>query len=288
MDPKLVRAYCIEMLGVFALVYFSAGAVCQNVTVTPLNQQPGATAMTPHHSGLLGVALVYGLMYGVLVTLTAPVSGGYLNPAITLLLWVANRVNTLRASWLIGAQFVGAVLAGLCLRLTFETDLLQFARYGAPHLNPLVYPPDAARASQYGGMAVELILTFFLVFAIFGLFAGASRSPLAGLPAGALVTAGVLLAFPITGAAFNPARWFGPVFWEAVDAKGGGASPWSDALVYLAGPILGALLGGGFCFRIYLPALREESPSMPDAATKPGHRPGKEAGDQAIQAARRG
>ena len=267
MDSKLVRAYCIELVGAFALVYFAAGVVCLNMVTTPRGLEAGTAALTLHQPGVFGVALVYGLTYAVLVTLTAPVGGGYLNPAITLVLWVANRLNTLQASWLIGAQMVGAVLAGFCLRATFSPEILVKARFGAPHLNLLAYQ-DLTRTSQYAGTAIEIVLTFFLVFAIFGLFAGQARNPLAGLPAGALITAGVLLAFPLTGAAMNPARWFGPVFWEAVDAQSGAESPWADALVYLAGPIVGALLGGAFCYKIYLPALHEGEATVLDPAAK--------------------
>ncbi len=73
----------------------------------------------------------------------------------------------------------------------------------------------------------------------------------------------MLVAFPLTGAALNPARWFGPVVCDAV--TGASNQPWSDFLVYLAGPILGALLAGLFCARV-LPA--------PEAAEKP-HGPAK-------------
>jgi glycerol uptake facilitator-like aquaporin len=70
-----------------------------------------------------------------------------------------------------------------------------------------------------------------------------------GTRGGALLTAVVLFAFPLTGAALNPARWFGPVCWEYVSWNGTGPNPWLDALTFVAGPILGALAGGMFCFR---------------------------------------
>ena len=92
----------------------------------------------------------------------------------------------------------------------------------------------------------------FLVFAIFGWLDDApqpSDARQASVVAGAVLTACVLFAQPLTGAALNPARWFGPVFWDALAGSEG--RPWADALVYLAGPILGALLGGFFVHKVY-------------------------------------
>jgi glycerol uptake facilitator-like aquaporin len=96
-------------------------------------------------------------------------------------------------------------------------------------------------------------LTFFMVFAIFGTLSAGLDARQAGLAGGAALAAGVLFAFPLTGAALNPARWFGPVFLEALGSQST-RSPWADALVYLAGPILGALLAGLVCFKLLLPA----------------------------------
>src|SRR5437660_1450633 len=124
MDKNLRRAYLIELLGTFALVYFSAGVVCVNHLTTPGNQEIRSAALLPYQPGLVGIALAQGLILAALLTVTVPLSGGYLNPAVALMLWVFNRLDHVRLSWLIGAQILGAVLAGLCLRFTFEESLL--------------------------------------------------------------------------------------------------------------------------------------------------------------------
>ena len=61
----------------------------------------------------------------------------------------------------------------------------------------------------------------------------------------------MLVAFPLTGAALNPARWFGPVMWEALTRRS--REPLDDAFVYIAGPVLGGVAAGWWCFKIYLP-----------------------------------
>ena len=99
------------------------------------------------------------------------------------------------------------------------------------------------------GLGIELVLTFFFVLAM---FSTTEQAPAPWL-SGAVLAAAVLFAGPLTGAALNPARWLGPVFWQTVDGTTGSMAS-RQALVYIAGPIVGALLAGAFAFRIYLPA----------------------------------
>jgi glycerol uptake facilitator-like aquaporin len=189
-----------------------------------------------------------------------PVSGGYLNPAVALMLWVFNRLDSRRVSWLIGAQFLGSVLAALCLSYTFAGPVLRDARLGAPHLNPAVLHPESPgvipRAALVTGTGIEFVLTFFLAFAIFGVILEGPRPRLAALGAGFAWTAGIFVGFPLTGAATNPARWFGPALLELTlpAAQQGTPPPFADAFVYTAGPIVGALLAGLVCFKV-MPAV---------------------------------
>jgi aquaporin TIP len=247
MDTKLLRIVVIELVGAFGLVLFSAGLVCINQTTMPAGET-GTSPLTLHQPGLFGIAIGQGLILAALLALTAPITGGYLNPAITLMLWVFNRIETPRAVWLIAVQFLGGVLAAGCLYFIFDIALLKEAHFGAPHINPLAYP-KTGQVTQFTGAALELLLTFFLVFAIFGMTGGEALK--LGIVAGMIVTVCTLFGFPLTGAALNPARWLGPTLLEAINATNHPRSAWSDSLVYLAGPILGALLGGGFVFKVY-------------------------------------
>ncbi|MBI1832108.1 MAG: aquaporin [Planctomycetes bacterium] len=243
MDAKQLRIFGIELVGAYALVLFSAGLVCINEMTTP---------KAWHQPGLLGVALGQGLILAALLALTAPITGGYLNPAITVMLWVFNRVETPRAAGLIGVQFAGSVLAALSLYFTFDPTLLRNADYGAPHINVLAYS-EAGQRTQFTGAVLELLLTFFLVFAIFGLAEGDALK--LGLVAGMIMTVCALFGLPLTGAALNPARWLGPTLLQALNST---RAAWNDSLVYLAGPVLGALAGGFLVFKVYQPAVAEK------------------------------
>jgi aquaporin Z len=246
METKLQRAFVIELVGAFGLVLFSAGLTCINQMTTP-GGMSGTTPLTGHQPGVVGVALGQGLILAALLALTAPVSGGYLNPAIAVMLWVFGRLQTPRAAALIGAQFLGGLLAAICLRFIFDNEILQVSHFGAPHVNALAYQPIDLQTLVSGAL-IELLLTFFLVFAIFGL-AGPDALKL-GIVAGMIATACALFGFALTGAALNPARWFGPTLMEAFSSTHPMRTPWADTLVYLAGPTLGSLAGGFFVFKM--------------------------------------
>ncbi len=259
MDRDLRRAYFCELVGTFVLVYVSAGVVCVNHMTTPSGQEPGTTALQGHQPGLVGIALAQGLILAAALTVTVPLSSGFLNPALTLILWVFNRLNTVRTAWLIGAQAVGAVAAGYCLTLTFAEPVLTGARVGTPHLNPLVYP-DLTFGALAAGSAVEVALTFILALAIFGTWRDGSVPERAGLTAGLTFTACVLFGFALTGASANPARWLGTALWE-LRLPRVAQNPFADVFPYLAGPVVGALLAGAVYFGLMHPA--RPSPAEP-------------------------
>jgi glycerol uptake facilitator-like aquaporin len=253
MDRRLQRVVFIELVGVFGLVLFSAGLVCVSQMTIPEGNR-GAAPQTLQQPGVLGIALGQGLILAALLALTAPITGGYLNPAVTLMLWVFNRLATPRAAWLMAAQFLGSILAAVCLYFVFDQNLLREAHVGAPHINHLAYRATG-QMMQFTGAALELLLTFFLVSAIFGLTDGEALH--LGMVAGMIATVCALFGLSLTGAALNPARWLGPTLLESFITKDSPSSPWADSLVYLAGPILGALLGGFFVFKVYQPTAKK-------------------------------
>jgi aquaporin Z len=254
------RIALVEVVGVFGLVLFSAGVVCVNQMTTPDRPQAGTAPLTLHQPGLFGIALTQGAILAVLLAVTVPISGGYLNPAVTVTLWAFGRMDSRQTSVLLGAQVIGSVLAAGCLRLIFNVDIVQTAHFGAPHVNPFAYP-ILSRETVLAGSGVELLLTFFLVLAMFAALGQAGDPWRFGLAPGLVQAAAVLVGFPLTGAALNPARWLGPVLWESLYPLDTGPNPWADFLVYLSGPILGALLAGWFWTRIMPAAEQPRTPA---------------------------
>src|ERR1044072_7297374 len=98
MDTKLRQLVAIELIGTFGLVFFSAGLICVSQMTIP-DDAKGAAPQTRAQPGVTGIAVGQGLILAALLALTAPITGGYLNPAITLARWVFNKIETPRAAW---------------------------------------------------------------------------------------------------------------------------------------------------------------------------------------------
>jgi glycerol uptake facilitator-like aquaporin len=113
----------------------------------------------------------------------------------------------------------------------FSQDVI---RTGTPQL--------AVDLSPLQGVLVEAILTFFLVFVVFGTAVDQRAPRLAGLIIGATVTLDILFGGPLTGAAMNPARVFGPAV---------AGNFWKAHYVYWIGPLLGGA-AAGLVYRMFM------------------------------------
>ena len=90
----------------------------------------GGLTGTP--SDLIGVALAHGIMLAVVVTRFAAISGGHINPAVTVGLWVNGSIDTVKGSLYIVAQLIGAVLGAVLIRLTFGDNAWQAGATASP------------------------------------------------------------------------------------------------------------------------------------------------------------
>jgi MIP family channel proteins len=226
----LTRRCIAEAIGTFALIFIGVGAI-----TVPLPALPGG------RPDLVAIALAHGLTIAVMVTATAHISGGQLNPAVTFGLLLGGKMSLRDSLFYWVSQLAGAVAAGfLCLALFGGKAVAT----GTPQL-------AAGALTVWQGVAIEAVLTFLLVFVVYGAAVDA-RGPhaVAGLAIGLTVTLDILCGGPYTGAAMNPARTFGPAL---------AANVWNAHWVYWAGPMLGGALAGLVYGRVFLPARRAES-----------------------------
>ncbi len=181
-------------------------------------------------AAFVGVALAHGLTIAVMVTATGHISGGHLNPAVTLGLFAAGRVRVTQAIVYIVAQLIGASLAAALLLLVVPTGAPITAQAALGSATPDLSPG----VSVGQGILVEAVLTFFLLFAIAGT-AVDDRTParIGGLAIGLTVLLDILMGGRLTGAAMNPARAFGPALVSG---------HWSNQVVYWIGPVLGGVI----------------------------------------------
>jgi len=214
MTPIWWKRALAELIATFTVTFVAAGALCTD-------QYSGGQL------GLLGSALAYALATAVMMNATAPVSGGHVNPAITLASWLTGGIKLSMGVLYLLAQLAGATIAAFVLMRTFSAEIWQPVDLGTPALS--------AGVSFTTGLFIEAVLTFFLVFAVLRVFLDKERhDQLAGFTVGAVLLCGILLGGPLTGAAMNPARAFGPALVSGV---------WPDQLVYWLGPLAGAILG---------------------------------------------
>jgi aquaporin TIP len=218
----LDRAAAAELLGSFTVVLFGAGSVVVAGSVG---------------GGLVGVALATGFAFAAALAATMPLSGGGVNPVLTAAFWVAGRLSTPRAVVYVAAQVAGAVVAAVILRIGVPRPSWEPAALGAPLL------ADGVAAGQ--AVLVEAVASFVLTIAAFALFVDdRMRSTAVGAMAlGLLLTAATLFAWPLTGAALNPARAIGPEV---------AAGTWSDWWVFWIGPGAGAVVGAVAYWSVFL------------------------------------
>jgi MIP family channel proteins len=211
-----------EAIGTFALVFFGCGAIV-------LNAMPGAGY------GLIGIALAHSLALGVMITATMNVSGGHLNPAVTLGLLSIRRIDARSALAYVIAQLAGGVLAVLTLKWVIPAAMSATSTLGTPAL--------ANTMNLQSGMALEAVLTFFLMSAVMGTAVAKDAPKVGGFAIGLVLLFDIIVGGTLTGAAMNPARAFGPALVSGT---------WYAQPVWWIGPIVGAVIAAQLWERVIL------------------------------------
>jgi aquaporin Z len=206
------KALFAEFLGTATLVFAGTGAIV-------INDISGG-AIT--HAG---IAITFGLVVLAMIYTFGDISGAHLNPAVTLGFWAARRFEASRVAPYISAQLAGALAGSGLLRALFPTH----RTLGA------TLPAGSAMQS----FVLEIALTFVLMLVVLSVSTGAKEKGItAGIAVGAVIALEAMFAGPVCGASMNPARSLAPAL-----LSGNVGALW----IYLAAPILGALLAVPAC-----------------------------------------
>jgi MIP family channel proteins len=229
------KVFVAEFIGAFALVLIGGAAGIYN-------------------ESMLAVALAHGLTLAVLFYAFRHISGAHINPAVTLGLAANGNIKWADAVVYWFAQFSGAAVAAFALWGVFNP--LQADLIGRAVPNGLLI----ARELPYQALAVEAVLTFFLVNTFLHTAVGGKAGPFAGWAIGTTLMIAMLAGGPLTGASLNPARSFGPaIFTSAITAGTPDYQNYLLYLVYFIGPFLGSILAVSlYQFLSAEPALEEE------------------------------
>jgi MIP family channel proteins len=212
--PKLLA----EFIGTFGFVFIGTGAaaVVGNGVGLP---------------GIAAVALAHGLAIMAFAFAYGPVSGGHMNPAVTVGVLAAGAISAGEAAGYVVSQLIGAVVAALCLSAVLggaETGL------GIPALaHNLAIGATHLTVTPVAGFMIEALLAFFLVTVVLSTAVAGRAGSLAPLAIGMTLTFNIIMGGALTGAPFNPARALGPMV-----ATGN----FTDAWLYLTAPIVGAIV----------------------------------------------
>jgi MIP family channel proteins len=210
----LAKALAAEFIGTFALIFLGAGAV----TALGGGQLPA-------------IAFAHGLTIMVFASAFGDISGGHINPAVTVGLAVAGKFPQRHVAPYIVVQIAGAVAAGYSL----------LAVFGGPvnHLGATLV--DTQRITYGGAFVLEAIGTFFLVNTVLHAAVRGAAGRLAPFAIGMTVTVCILMFGELTGGSVNPARTIGPAV----------ATGTFDGLeVYLAAQLIGSVIAG-ILYRVF-------------------------------------
>jgi MIP family channel proteins len=212
--PKLVA----EFVGTFSFVFIGAGAAAV------VGDGVGLPAIA-------AVAVAHGLTIMVFVFAYGSISGGHMNPAVTVGVLAARAMGVGEAICYIASQFIGGIAGALFLSVVLGgagTGL------GTPALaHDLALGAVSITITPAEGFMIEAVLAFFLVTVVLNTAVAGRAGDLAPLAIGMTLTLNIIMGGALTGAAFNPARALGPMV-----ATGNFREAW----LYLTAPIIGAVV----------------------------------------------
>ena len=217
-----LRPLVAEFIGTFFLLFAGVGAIVSET------YRAGTV-------GLVGIALAHGVALAIGVSATMNISGGHLNPAVTMAALSIGRIDVRKAILYIIAQLLGAIAAVAAIKGLYPEMAGSISLYGAPRV--------ATDVGSVQAIVIEAIMTFLLAFAIMGTAVDPRAPKIGGFGIGLTVFFCILAGGTMTGAALNPARAFAPML-VAMEFQG-----W---LIYWIGPILGAVAGAQLYERVIM------------------------------------
>jgi aquaporin TIP len=214
----------VEFLGPFALVFAGVGAILAT-------------------QNIVAIAFAHGLAIGLFVAATGHISGGVFNPALSVGLWATKKLDSTRAVAYIIAQLLGALAGAAVVSACFPEAIRDEFNLGVPSVG--------TGFSTTNALIMEIVLTFFLMFVVFGVAIDGRTGgrAIAGLAIGLTITMDIFPGGAVSGAAMNPARWFGPAVIE---------NDYTDGWIWIIGPIIGAVAAA----LLYNFVLLEEEPAV--------------------------
>lgn len=222
MNASLSKKCLAEFFGTFVLVFMGCGSA----------------VLAGSHVGFLGISFAFGLSVLAMAYAIGHISGCHINPAITISMLATGKITAKETGGYIIAQVLGAIAGAAVLyyiaggKADYSLAANGLGQNGVENGSPDHY-------SLMSGLVTEIVLTAIFLLVIHG---ATSKHNGNGLMAGAAIGLSLTLihivGIPVTGVSVNPARSIGPALFVGGDAL-------SHLWVFIVGPIIGGLIGGG-------------------------------------------
>ncbi|MCX6246253.1 MAG: aquaporin Z [Bacteroidetes bacterium] len=220
-----MRKYLAEFIGTFSLVLFGCGAAVI----------AGNAATGPSGIGLLGIAIAFGFAVVAMAYAIGGISGCHINPAVTIGVFTAGKMELKDAIGYIVSQCMGAILGSAVLYLivvgrpgfTMPEWGLGANGWGEGYLGGY---------NMLSAFVIETVMTLLFVFVILATTSKFGNGAMAGLAIGVTLMLIHLVTIPVTGTSVNPARSLGPALFS-------GGKALSQLWLFFVAPVLGAVIG---------------------------------------------
>ena len=218
-----MKKYLAELIGTFSLVLFGCGSAVIS----------GISGTGPSGIGLLGVSIAFGFAVVAMAYAIGGISGCHINPAVTIGVLAAGKMEVKDAIWYIIAQCFGAIAAAAVLYLiqtgkpgfTMGEWALGSNGWGEGYLGGY---------NTMSAFGIEMVMTFLFIFVILATTSKFGNGAMAGLAIGVTLMLIHLVAIPVTGTSVNPARSLGPAIFA-------GGKALAQLWLFFVAPIVGAL-----------------------------------------------
>ena len=214
-----MKKYISEFVGTMMLVLLACGVAVVVGCSTP--------------AGIIATALAFGLVIVAMAYSIGNVSGCHINPAVSIGMVVAGKMEVKECVKYVISQFLGALAGAAILGLLLGS----FDMLGANGFGSLL--PNGTEVTWYIALIVEIILTFVFVTAILGVTDKKENGHVTGIVIGLTLTLVHLIGIPFTGTSVNPARSLGPALLQ-------GGTALSQVWVFIVAPVIGCVLAGLF------------------------------------------
>ncbi|MDA0756556.1 MAG: aquaporin [Crenarchaeota archaeon] len=233
------RAWLAEAIATFGLVFFGP----LSVILSAAWYGDGLST-----EAIIFISLGHGGIIVLMVYAFGHISGAHINPAVTIPMMITKKISVKDGIGYILFQIMGAMVATLSLQALFP-EIGKKVFWGA-HGGP----SELIGNSMVSGLAIEIILTFFLVVVIF-MTAVHKKAPkqIYGAAIGGMVFLLHLVGVPLTGASMNPARSFSPT------VVSGDVGLWEVQWLYWVGPIVGGIIAAVVMNYLYVKPAEKEA-----------------------------